>query len=429
MRQAEIHCELMVIGSGVAGMAAALFAAKRKISTVQAGLTGEINFASGLVDLLAVHKTGSKKIASDPKHAVKALIKANPEHPYARVSWEEIAGALETYFDFMGDAGLPYHHRDQKNHRIPTAAGTMKTTYGVPESMVNGAVAFEKGKKCLIVDIEGLKGFSARQMVENLKPSWPQLSHAGIKFPGTKGEAYLEQMARTLEISENRKHLAAVLNPLIKGHTHVGLPPVLGIYRIQEIQSELEQILGVKLFEIPTMPPSVTGIRIRERFERKLPELGVKTFYQKRVHTATKGINGGFQFRIGSETPEVTVLSEAVILATGRFLGKGLAADRNIIKETVFNLPVLQPGKREAWHDKLFLSHEGHAINRAGLETDRNLRPIGRDRRPVNDMLFAVGSLLAHNDWTRLKCGSGVAIATAYKAVEAFQHLRHGAGP
>ena len=50
-----IKCDLCVIGSGLAGMAATFFAATRDLSVAQVGHTGEIIFASGLLDLLGVH--------------------------------------------------------------------------------------------------------------------------------------------------------------------------------------------------------------------------------------------------------------------------------------------------------------------------------------------------------------------------------------
>ena len=46
--------DLMVIGSGFAGMAAALFAAKNGLKTAQAGSTGGIDFSTGFIDLMAV---------------------------------------------------------------------------------------------------------------------------------------------------------------------------------------------------------------------------------------------------------------------------------------------------------------------------------------------------------------------------------------
>ena len=61
-----IESDLCVIGTGLTGMAATLFAANRGLSLVQVGHTGEIIFASGLLDLLAVYPVGQKKLRGDP---------------------------------------------------------------------------------------------------------------------------------------------------------------------------------------------------------------------------------------------------------------------------------------------------------------------------------------------------------------------------
>jgi len=55
-----------------------------------------------------------------------------------------------------------------------------------------------------------------------------------------------------------------------------------------------------------------------------------------------------------------------------------------------------------------------------GLETDEHLRPLDEGGNPAFKNLFAAGSILAHQDWMRRKCGSGLAIATAYAALEAM---------
>jgi glycerol-3-phosphate dehydrogenase subunit B len=100
-------------------------------------------------------------------------------------------------------------------------------------------------------------------------------------------------------------------------------------------------------------------------------------------------------------------------------MGKGLHADRGSIRETIFNLPVSQPPNRAFWHHKDLLDRNGHPINRAGLDIDDRFRPLDGQGQPFSDNLFAAGSILAHQDWMRQKCGSGLAIATAYSAVEA----------
>ncbi len=55
---------------------------------------------------------------------------------------------------------------------------------------------------------------------------------------------------------------------------------------------------------------------------------------------------------------------------------------------------------------------------RLRVEVDDLFRPLAGDGKPVSEFLFGAGALLAHQDWVRQRCGAGVAIASAYKAVE-----------
>jgi glycerol-3-phosphate dehydrogenase subunit B len=118
------------------------------------------------------------------------------------------------------------------------------------------------------------------------------------------------------------------------------------------------------------------------------------------------------------------IRAEGVILATGRFWAHGLRADRDRIRETLFDLPVYQPKKRDEWHQEDFLDLRGHPANRAGLTIDNQFRPLNRAGKPAFEKLFAAGSILAHQDWMRMKCGSGLAISSAYAAVKAFSNMR-----
>jgi glycerol-3-phosphate dehydrogenase subunit B len=100
-----------------------------------------------------------------------------------------------------------------------------------------------------------------------------------------------------------------------------------------------------------------------------------------------------------------------------------LYADRLRIKETVFDLPVHQPDNRAGWHRRDMLDPRGHPVNRAGLEIDDSFRPLNSSHRPAYRTLFAAGSILAHNDWKRLKCGAGLAVASAFGAVTSFVRI------
>ena len=419
----EMTCDLMVIGTGLAGMAAGLFAANRNIDTLQVGQAGGINFASGLLDLLGIHPVESGCVWDDPWAAIEKLVQDIPVHPYARLGVSMIRHAMEEFTTFMGQVGQPYLVNPDRNARVITPVGTVKTTYAVPKTMARGVEAFEEKKPCLLVGFQGLKGFSVRQIVETLGDRWPTLRAVTIPFPDMSGEVYCEQLARSLEIMSVCRRLASSITEHLGDAQVVGLPAVLGVSRTIQVRAALEQALGLPVFEVPTMIPGATGLRLREAFEQHLPGMGVRAFYQNRVLGIEGTEDGSFLLQVGGDTPSVTVRAGAVLLASGRFLGKGLHAERTGVHEAIFDLPVFQPTRRDDWHHRDFFHPGGHLINRCGLEIDDDFRPVDANRHPVYPNLYAAGSILAHQDWMRQKCGSGLAIATAYGAIHAYQRL------
>lgn len=404
------------------GMAAALFAASRGFSVLQIGRAGEMLFASGLLDLLGVHPIEQKKIWRDPWAGIEALRRDLPRHPYARLKQEDIQAAFDELIAFLNAAGLMYKHHRRRNQEVVTSMGTTKLTYCLPVTMWNGAEAFRNKTPCLVVDFRGLKGFSARQIAQTLASRWPGIRTLRVDFPGLEmlSEVYPERLARALEVVQNREELARTIRPHIKQAGVVGLPPILGVHRSQEVMTDLADRIGIPLFEIPTMPPAVAGLRLKETFEQHLPSKGVHLISDKQVLRVRRLKGGIFVLEVGGTEKELSFRSQGIVLATGRFIGQGLHAGRQQIRETLFDLPVVQPTHRGQWHRLDFLDPRGHPINRAGLEVDEHFRPLNRNGEPAFENLFAAGSILAHHDWMRMKCGSGLAIATAYAAVNAF---------
>ena len=421
-RSNAVTCQLMVIGAGMAGTAAALFAARRGIATVQAGLTGETLYASGLFDLYGVAHGSNRELIDNPWQGLKQLKQNYPQHPYCHLSTRQIRSAMDLLTGFLGDAGHPYTGFPNKNARLITPVGTIKRTFRMPETMWAGVQALEAKAPSLIVDILGLRGFSAVQIVSTLKPSWPDLQAASIDLPWENrlGPKYAEHIARSLEVEAARQELAEAIRPHLGQAEYVGLPAILGIHDTGSVHLDLQQMLGRPVFEIPTMPPAISGIRLKEAFDIHVPQLGVKSFYHHTVFSIDRRADGCFAIELGRTEPETIVTAESVLLATGRFLGKGLVAERSGIRETLLDLPVCQPENRSCWHRDHFLDSQGHAINLAGIEVDDRFRPVNAAGQVVYDNLYAAGSILAHQDWIRTKSGTGIAVATAYGAVEAL---------
>lgn len=418
-----IECELLVIGRGMAGMAAALFAANRGLSAVQVGMIGGLIFASGLLDLLGIYPPNEMKPWDDPWAGIDLLVQDVPNHPYARLKREEIREAFHEVLSFLEEHGLPYCSQDARNSEVITPAGTIKRTYCVPKTMWNGVQALKEKRPCLLAEFTSLHDFSAHQIVATMRDEWPQLRSARVPFPGpghVKDLITGEMTALALELSKNQEKLVKDLQPYLKDAQALGVPAIFGLKRSHEIVAHLEKWIGVPVFEIPTLPISVPGLRLNDTFTRGLSAKGVQSFQQYQVSEVSQTPRGGFQLVIGKNLSKYTIRTKAIILASGRFLGRGLKADRKHVYETIFDLPLYQPADRNEWHSQDFLDPNGHPINRAGVEIDDAFRPVDNAGRPVFQDLFAAGSVLAHQDWVRMKCGSGLAIATAFGAVNAF---------
>ena len=274
-----------------------------------------------------------------------------------------------------------------------------------------------------IVDFDGLQGFSGAEFKAKIGKSWPGLQAQRITFPGMDARpVFPEVMARTLETSQGQEQLAELIRPLAAGFDFVGLPAMLGVHRPDKVRQRMGQLVGATLFEIPTIPPAVPGIRLRELFERELPRRGVRLEPQLKVSNVALN-DSGATLSVHGALDDLTVDASTVVLATGRFLSGGLSSDRNRVSETVLNLPVYQPDGRDKWFSEGYLDPSGHGLNQAGLETDKFMRPLGENQAPVSERLFAAGAVLAHQDWVRQRCGAGLAIATAHRAVEAASRL------
>lgn len=412
----RVSTQLAVIGTGIAGFAATLFARDRGVEVAQFGHSGAMAYTTGYLDLLGAQGGAA---VEDPWSALDELRRQAPDHPLARLTTAEIRAAFTRFAAALGEMGLAYTPPGDRNLPALLPFGVVKPTLSVPATMLPGIEAQRTGAPTLIIEFEGLQGFSAAQFQVNMGARWPGLRIARLSFPGMENrQLFPEVMARALETREAREQLAALIRPRLDGATHVGLPAILGVHAPDATRAEIERLTGATLFEIPTIPPGVAGIRLRELFEREFPARGVQLEPNLKVSRLAFGAEAATLYLRGP-MEDLEVEAQAVILATGRFLSGGLRSDRNRLSETLLGLPVRQPEGRDSWFRQDYLDPRGHAINRLGVETDADFRPVGADGRPIDSRLFAAGALLAGQDWVRERSGAGVAIASAFGAVRA----------
>lgn len=426
-----IQCDLLIIGAGISGMAAAARASAAGVKTVLAGNSGALMLNSGLFDCLGVSPGQPGKVLPHPVSGLADLAARLPGHPYVKAGRaaekgsadllelcrKRITAAFNFFHDFLSDAGLAYHLSGAENLMVPTAMGNFKPSFMIPETMTKGTRLVREPAPLLLIDFRGLQGYSAKQAAGGLAQVLPHVRTLRVEIPGIGKTVPPQVLAGLMAEPRVREALIKQVMPFADRVEMAGMPAVCGIHNSMEILGELETATGLSWFEIPAMPPSIPGLRLKNACEGALEDVR----FLSNVIMCEPVFNGRrFVLRGKMDSRDVTVDAGGVILATGRFFSGGLLAKRERIVEPVFFLDVLQPVNRTQWHEVEFLARSGHDINRAGIETDDRFRPLDARGRPVFRNLYAVGSILAHNEWTRLKSGAGVSLVSACAAVDDF---------
>jgi len=407
--------DLAVIGAGVAGCAATVFAQGRGLKTTQIGNAGALAYTSGYFDLLGADEG---RYINNPWQGLAQLRAKQPDHPYAKLSDEEIRDAFDEFAKTLGEMGLHYSCATGENQKAMLPAGACKPTFCVPDSMQKGALAMSSKARVVIIDFVGLQGFSAKEIVANLKQQWPGLRAEHISFPEmeTGAQIFPEVMARALEVRTTREAFAARLKEIAQDAEYIAMPAILGIHRPDMIHREMEELVGLPIFEIPTIPPAVAGIRLRELFDQQLPKIGATVISQHKVERVAFDQDAVRLF-LNDNYGAVEIEAKYIILAGGRFLSGGLKAGQSKIEEPLIGLPIEQPGTREQWYRDSYFDPAGHAVNQSGVIINNNFQPLSAEGEIVDPRLYAAGIILANQDWIRQRCGAGLAIATAHKAV------------
>lgn len=397
--------DLIVIGTGLAGLSAARTAISRGAKVLIAGRgMGALTLFGNTVDLLGEIPPGTQMA-----EGMTRWIAAHPEHPYARTGWEGIESAIAA---FRGLFPPPYSFAAEGpgNSLLPTGAGTMRPTWLIPVTMAAGAAMTPA--ETLIVGFRGFRDFQGDTVSLHLKCRGVTLPLPRYGLEGLTASA----LARLMDEASFRERLGESIRQQMAGESFIGLPAVLGLRDPAAVLRTLEEVTGARVFEIPMLPPSIPGTRIFHRFREELIAKGATFLMGHPVSGVT--VKDGRCEGINIPNPPLVAeyRADQYILATGRFLGGGLWADMERMIEPVFDLPLFQPGERGKWFGERFFDPEAHPIHRAGVVTDADLRPVDGLGRVVLANVRAAGSILAHHQAIEEKSREGIDIATGYLA-------------
>ncbi len=410
--------DVVVIGAGLAGLSCAAELAERGARVFLA--------AKGMATTHWTH--GGLDVAA-PSGAATAragvrLLAAVDGHPYA-IAHAEVAPSVEAHAARLEAAGIGLSGTlDDALVEIPTAIGALRHAALLPRAQV--AVLRPWGDDgLLLVGIgryrDAWAGYATRNLAAAPWPDGPHEIRAVEVDLGLEGLHNLN--ARSLaerfdDAGWRADALAAIARAVPPGAWRIGLPAVLGIRDHPAALHDARAALGPGVFEIPSLPPSVPGLRLFEALRAAIGGAGGRVQIGFDVVDVERDRGRVTAISTEAASRALRLVADGFVLATGGFGGGGFRADsEGVIHERVFGLPVESPA-HDAWFSDDPLVP--HPIEAAGIRTDSELRPIGATGAVELANVLVIGSALAGMRYLDERCGDGVALATAHRAAGAL---------
>ncbi|MBW2373670.1 MAG: FAD-binding protein [Deltaproteobacteria bacterium] len=439
----------VVVGGGLAGAAAALVLAERGVVTrlVRSG-PGSTALSWGSLDVAGASpdpvglpwRDPVRSHPLSPGERLAYLLNARRAHPYGALFPERDAGravravkeATAALDAWLRPAGAGLEGSLDESRLLANVRGAVR----VSDFAMVEAAAGDLGRAAGVVlgDVPGLSGFSAPAVARALGA---ELAALGVPCPPIR-VVRLELPEGLQSLAARPARLAAALDDpaataelarSVRGQAAEGrtllLPPILGLSRTHSVCRALCEQAGGPVAELLGAPPwSPAGLRLDRALGAALERAGVE------VRTArASGLRGdlGRIARVELEG-EAALEADAVVLATGRFVGGGLSERDDAVVESLAGLPVFddrgrrldgRPGRgqlRRRYADP-------QPLFGAGVRTDGRLRPLGPDQHPLWSNLVAAGEILGGFDPALQRTGLGVALLSGVRAGEEAAHL------
>lgn len=417
-----MNFDVAIIGGGLAGLTCGIALQQRgKHCVIINNGQAAIDFASGSLDLLSRMPDGS--VVENINENLTALRTALPAHPYSLLGAEKVIAKAQDFERLANALNLDLIGSSEKNHWRVTGLGSLRGAWLSPNSVptVQGDETFPH-KRIAVLGIEGYHDFQPQLLAANLVLN-PQFAHCEVTsgFLNIPQLDELRQNARefrSVNIAQLLEHKLA-FNDLVseiiesaQGANAVLLPACFGLEN-QEFMNALRDATKLALFELPTLPPSLLGMRQRIQLRRKFESLGGLMingdsalnahFEGDRVHCIKTRL-----------LEDEEIIADNFVLAAGSFFSKGLVSEFDKIYEPVFESDIIGV---EGFNDKNRFSWTNHRFanpqpyQSAGVAINEHCQVQKCGQFLAN--LYATGNVIGGFNALELGCGSGVAVVTA----------------
>lgn len=422
-----MNFDVVIIGGGLAGLTCGIVLQEqgKRCAMINNGQAA-IDFSSGSMDLLSALPDGKNVRYFD--RTFDALAAQLPQHPYCLLGKKQVLAKAEQFERLAQDLNLNLIGSVHQNHLRVTPLGGLRGSWLSADSVptVNEDEAFDC-RKIAVLGIEGYHDFQPQLLAENLTQQAPfkhcELVSGYLSLPELDHLRVNSREFRSVNIAQLLEHKLAFPNLVqeikqaARDADAVFLPACFGLDD-QSFFSALKQAVGLPLFELPTLPPSLLGIRqhkkLRDRFER----LGGLMFNGDRALRSE--IKDNRVHKIYTQLhQENAITAQHFVLASGSFFSNGLIAEFERILEPVFDadivtLPQFNVKQRNSWTHPRFSSPQPYHSAGVVINDKCQVQKCGQ----FLTNLYAVGNVIGGYNGIELGCGSGVAVVTALTVAE-----------
>lgn len=397
--------DVLVVGGGMAGLVAAWQGslAGAKTTLVTKGW-GSLLWHAGTVDVLA--RVGFD--VDDPAAALAELVVRQPHHPYGLVGTRMVSAAIEDLTRLANDSGYPLAGSLEENMALPTGIGSSRLTCLAPVSMTAGDL--DRADPMLIVGFRRFGDF------------YPELVAANLTALGIPARGVLLDIA---PLTERRFVNGSVLAGLFDeagfrqkvaeelgsfDESRVGFPAVIGRRDAPAAVADLSELVGAEVFEIPTLPMSIPGLRLQRMLRDAITRAGGR-IVDNAAAMGLEETDDALEVTTSAAARTARHRARSVVLATGGLLGGGVVGSADgTLTEVVAGLDVVGPTRRSGWFSQ-DPDDDEHPVFRAGVSAGGDLRAVA-----APDGVFVAGGLLGGADPLREGSLEGISLATGYVA-------------
>jgi glycerol-3-phosphate dehydrogenase subunit B len=331
----------------------------------------------------------------------KVVRELAPEAAVIEITANELTSIL--------DPGLPLRFSFKRAFQLPTSAGTWKTTFGAQSPQARADLAFLSGKKVGLVSGSRWR-FAAERISSALRETALRAGHEVDLSPlyiefGEQGHDWpLPHLATRIQHDPSaRTRLAeAARNALAASWRDVLLFPPL--FLEASLADWLEKELAVPVAECLSTTEPVAGHRLNQAIEASLASKNISLHRVSGLQSVVEGERvKSLTARRAGDGELIEIAPRHLVLATGKYLGGGVEATLDEIREPVLGLPLFQPetpfpiryrGEVQSW-------------TKIGVRADSQFRPVDQNGAPVLGNVSVCGSLLGGADFAREGLGAG----------------------